>query len=142
MNGNPRRRAVIGAAVLPFAAAVLLVSASALEAAGPDLRRLAVLLALAPLLEETVFRAGLQEALQRRWPGRPWLAIGMCALGFGVAHAIARGNAAAFAVALPALPIGLVYARTGRLRHCIALHAAMNAIWLGYAAIASAFPTT
>jgi hypothetical protein len=43
---------------------------------------------------------------------------------------------------LPALLIGFVYAHTGRLRHCIALHAAMNAIWLGYAVITSAFPTT
>ncbi|KQQ88078.1 JDVT-CTERM system glutamic-type intramembrane protease [Massilia sp. Leaf139] len=91
-------------------------------------RRLLMLLVLAPLLEEAVFRAGLQEALQRRW--RPQPANAVTALAFGLAHALARADAAAFAAALPALLIGAVYARTGRLRYCVALHAAMNALWL------------
>jgi hypothetical protein len=44
-----------------------------------------------------------------------------------------RGDAAAFAVALPALAIGLVYSRWRQLRWCVALHAAMNAAWLAAA---------
>ena len=40
------------------------------------------------------------------------------------------------AVAVPALAVGVVYARTGRVRDCVVLHAAMNALWLaGLAAI-------
>jgi membrane protease YdiL (CAAX protease family) len=91
-----------------------------------------MLLVLAPLLEETVFRAGLQEALLRHWRRRPCLANAMSAAAFGLAHAAVRADAAALAAALPALLIGAVYQRTGRLRYCIVLHAAMNAAWLGW----------
>jgi hypothetical protein len=133
-------RSAPGGAALPLAAAVLLASGLALAAAGQDLRRIAVLLVLSPLLEETVFRAGVQEVLRHRWPARPWMAIGVTAVAFGVAHAVARADTAAFGVVLPALVIGAMYQRTGRLRDCIALHAAMNAAWLGYAVTASAYP--
>lgn len=95
---------------------------------------LLVLLVLAPLLEEAVFRAGLQEAMLRRWSTRPWLANGVTAAAFGLAHASVRDDAAALAVALPALLIGQVYQRTGRLRLCVALHAALNVAWLGWSA--------
>lgn len=88
-----------------------------------------VLLLAAPLLEEAVFRAGLHEALLRHGRGL-LLANGLTALAFGAAHVAARGDASAFAVALPALAIGLVYERTRRLRWCVLLHAAMNAVWL------------
>lgn len=120
---------------LPIAVAAVLLSALALAASGHG--RLAMLLVLAPLLEETVFRAGLQEALLRRWQCRPGLANAVTAVAFGLAHAAVRADAAAFAVALPALLIGAVYQRTGRLRHCVVLHAAMNAAWLGWSMTAA-----
>lgn len=88
-----------------------------------------VLLCAAPLLEEAVFRAGLHEALLRHGRGL-LLANGLTALAFGTLHVVVRGDAAAFAVALPALAIGWTYGRWRRLRWCVALHAAMNAIWL------------
>nr|WP_229429729.1 JDVT-CTERM system glutamic-type intramembrane protease [Massilia sp. ZL223] len=125
---------------MPLAAAGLLAAGLGLAAAGQDVQHLAVLLVLSPLLEETVFRAGVQEVLRRRWPAAPRLAIAGTALAFGAAHALVRADAAAFAVALPALLIGAVYQRTGRLRYCIALHAAMNAAWMGYTAAVSWFP--
>lgn len=118
---------------LPLLGAGLLVAALAalaLLAAGQDAWRLLVLLVLAPLLEETVFRAGLQEALLRRWRQMPLLANLFTAAAFGLAHALARADAAAFAVALPALLVGAVYGRRGRLRECVVLHAVMNAAWL------------
>lgn len=91
-----------------------------------------VLLIAAPVLEESLFRAGLHEALLRH--GRAaWLANVLTAAAFGAAHVAVRGDAAAFAVALPALAIGLVYSRWRRLRWCVALHAAMNAVWLAAA---------
>lgn len=90
-----------------------------------------VLLVAAPLLEEAVFRAGVQEALLRR--GRALLlANAVTALLFGAAHVAVRGEPAAFAVVLPALAIGWLYERTRRLRWCVLLHAAMNAAWLAF----------
>ncbi len=132
MRSAPLRTQAIASASLPLAGAVLLLSALALAAAGHAWQRLAMLLLIAPLLEEAVFRAGVQEALLRRWQDRPWLANVATALAFGLAHAAVRGDAAACAAALPALLVGAVYQRTGRLRHCVVLHAAMNAAWLGY----------
>jgi membrane protease YdiL (CAAX protease family) len=122
---------------LPLAAVAMLVLV--LAAAGHGFQRLLMLLVLAPLLEETVFRAGLQEALLRRWHRTPLLANAVTAAAFGLAHALARADAAAFAVALPALLIGAVYGRNGRLRQCVVLHAAMNAAWLGWSMVAG-FP--
>lgn len=111
----------------------LLVFAAVLVAAGHGLQRLAVLLLLAPVLEEAVFRAGLQEALLRRWHGLPLPANAVTAAAFGLAHVIMRGEAAAFAVVLPALLIGAIYQRTRSVTACAAMHAAMNGLWLALA---------
>lgn len=115
---------------LSLAAAGLLLLALVLAAADREAWRLALPLVVAPVLEETVFRAGLQEALLRHWHRRPGLANALTAITFGLAHALTRADAYAFAVVLPALLIGAAYLRTGKLRHCIALHAGMNAFWL------------
>jgi membrane protease YdiL (CAAX protease family) len=108
---------------------VLMLPCAAAAWAGADLQRVGVLLFLAPLAEEAVFRAGLQEALLRRWDA-PVVCNAVTALAFGLAHVIARGDAFAFAVAVPALLIGAVYGRWRQLRWCVALHAGMNAVWL------------
>ena len=99
--------------------------------AGAGMQRVWVLLVLAPLIEEAVFRAGLQEALLRRWNAPLWANV-FTALAFGLAHAAVRGDAAGFAVAVPALLIGAVYGRWRQLRLCVALHAAINALWLAW----------
>lgn len=88
------------------------------------------LLVIAPCLEETVFRAGLHEALLRRPVTSAALANLTVALVFGIAHAALQQTAWALAVALPAAAIGLLYQRTRSLPACIAAHAAMNAAWL------------
>ena len=113
--------------VAMFAAAVLAVVAAA--SADAPAHRLWMLLVLAPLAEEALFRAGLQEALLRRWHA-PRSANLVTALVFGIAHALVRSDPAALVVVVPALLIGALYGRTRRLRDCVALHAAMNAIWL------------
>ena len=105
--------------------------------AGAGMQRVWVLLVLAPLIEEAVFRAGLQEALLRRWNAPLWANV-FTALAFGLAHAAVRGDAAGFAVAVPALLIGAVYGRWRQLRLCVALHAAMNALWLMWGLIGPA----
>jgi len=100
-----------------------------LAGGAPFTLRTAVLLVLAPLTEELVFRAGLQEGLLRRLR-TPWIANALTALVFASLHVLVRGDAMAMAVAVPALLIGALYQRTRSLWPCIALHAAMNALWL------------
>ena len=126
----PTATAANSAPALPMLLVALCATGIAAAAAGVHLQRIWTLLLLAPLLEEAVFRAGLQEALLGRLRWQPLLANGVTALAFGCAHVVLREDAAAFAVVLPALLIGLHYQRSGRLRGCVALHAAMNAVWL------------
>ena len=121
------------AAAASLAAAALAVALAGAAAAtfGGQAPRIAVLLVIAPLAEEALFRAGLHEALlRRRWA--PWAANALTALVFGVMHALVRADASALAVVLPALVIGQVYTLRRRLRDCVVLHAAMNALWLGW----------
>jgi len=98
---------------------------------GLSWERVAMLLLLAPLIEEAVFRAGLQEWLLRRGlaPGRANVST---ALAFAGLHALARLQWMAFAVALPALLVGSVYGRWRLLRWCVLLHAAFNGAWLAW----------
>lgn len=99
--------------------------------------RLCLLLLLAPVLEEVIFRAGVQEALLRS--GRSaWFAIVTTAMLFGAVHVTLRADAAAFVVAMPALAIGVVYARTRRVLPCVLLHAAMNAAWVAWQSVVTA----
>jgi membrane protease YdiL (CAAX protease family) len=124
MNRLPRSAAW---ALLPLAAA----AAFAAAVAGAVPPRVLVLLVLAPVIEEIVFRLGLQEALLRRGL-RPALTTVLTALVFAAAHVAVRGEIAAAAVVLPALALGVLYAHTRRVLPCVALHAAMNAVWLAW----------
>ena len=124
LASQPRAGPAALASVL--AAAALLAGA---VAGGISLPRLLVLLVLAPLAEEAIFRCGLHESLLRRGLGASAACI-LTALAFALVHALVRGEPAALAVAMPAGCIGLVYGRTRQLRHAVALHAAMNAVWL------------
>jgi membrane protease YdiL (CAAX protease family) len=113
---------------LGAAAGLMLIGLAAMSA-GVAAPRVVVLLVLAPVAEEVVFRAGLHEMLLRRLRS-PWTANAATALAFALAHALLHGDPAALGVALPALLVGAVYARTRRLGPCVALHAVMNAAWL------------
>ena len=115
-----------------WAAALAVVAVGVWAAAGGvGIPRLAVLLALAPLLEETAFRAGLHESLLRR-PRLAAHANLATALAFGLLHAWLQGHALAVAVALPAYAVGLAYERWRRVRICVALHALCNALWIAW----------
>jgi membrane protease YdiL (CAAX protease family) len=93
------------------------------------LQAVALSLVFAPVAEELVFRHGLQASLLQRVP-RAWLANVLTALLFALAHVVAQQRLQAWAVLLPALCMGWVYQRTGRLWLCVAVHAGMNAVWL------------
>lgn len=101
----------------------------------PTLSRDALLLiVLAPLFEEIVFRGGLQESLLRRLGSSrgagPWVANVVTAAAFGAAHVLTHLSFVAVLTVLPALVVGWLYQRTRRLAPCIALHAFFNAAWL------------
>jgi membrane protease YdiL (CAAX protease family) len=91
-----------------------------------------VLLLLAPLTEEIVFRTGLQEALLQRCS--PAISNLFTAAAFAATHMLVQHTWSSWIIVLPALLTGMVYMRT---RHanilpwsCILLHAGMNGIWL------------
>ncbi|GAA5163089.1 JDVT-CTERM system glutamic-type intramembrane protease MrtJ [Viridibacterium curvum] len=88
-----------------------------------------VLLLLAPVAEEVIFRMGLQASLLERQLA-PWCANLLVAVAFAVAHWTVRGHVAALLVMLPALFIGAVYQRERRVAPCVCLHALMNLVWL------------
>jgi len=107
------------------AAAVIVLAAAA---SAPLTHGLWLLLA-APLLEEIVFRGGLQEALLRR-TDCALLANFVTAFTFAASHVAVRADALAALTLLPALAIGHFYQRQRRLAPCIATHALFNAVWL------------
>ena len=96
--------------------------------------RWSTLLLLAPLAEEVLFRAGLQDALSRHLSGRI-RAAGLAAnagtaLAFAAAHMVLHPGPLASLTLLPALLIGRFYQQHRRLAPCVALHGSFNAIWL------------
>ncbi|HEX8615808.1 MAG TPA: JDVT-CTERM system glutamic-type intramembrane protease [Telluria sp.] len=88
------------------------------------------LLLLAPLLEEWIVRAGVQESLSRR--GRhAALVLGAPALAFSLLHA-ASGWQAMAAVFLPGLAFGVVYRRWRDWRLCALVHGLCNGFALSF----------
>lgn len=95
----------------------------------------ALLLVGAPLLEESVFRAGLQEQLLLARVS-PATANALTAAAFALAHGLTRSWGLAAAVVLPAWALGWLYQRERRLAPCVAAHAALNLVWVGVSAAA------
>jgi membrane protease YdiL (CAAX protease family) len=95
----------------------------------PDAGTALRLLLMAPLLEEWVMRAGVQEYLATRgprWPAWPPLAS---TLAFSLLH-LGAGWQAALAVTVPGLALALLYQAARDWRICAAMHAAFNGMAL------------
>jgi len=60
---------------------------------------------------------------------RQWLAIGLSAACFAVAHAVVQGQAAGLLTFLPGLVMGWVFVRTGTLLAPILFHGLANVVW-------------
>ena len=88
-----------------------------------------LLLVIAPVLEEVVFRAGLQDWLLRQHI-RPLISTVGSAMAFALVHGLTRSWLLAAWVFVPALVLGAVYARKRRLGPVVVLHSAMNLVWL------------
>jgi membrane protease YdiL (CAAX protease family) len=97
------------------------------------------LVLVAPVLEEIVFRAGLQEELLRnarlRAAAGAFSANVFTAMAFAAVHLALQPGFLAGLTVLPALLIGALYQRQRRLAPCIALHAFFNAVWLLWAGL-------
>jgi membrane protease YdiL (CAAX protease family) len=109
--------------------ALLLLLALAVASLPMPVRAPLALLAFAPVIEEILFRHGLQAWLWRQGCSSV-VANVVVALVFALGHMVLRSPALGLAVLAPALLIGWLYTRTRRLWPCIALHAGMNAVWL------------
>lgn len=99
----------------------------------PALSAALVMIAMAPVLEEIVFRAGLQDSLAAVLPqrlGALSLANVVTAAGFALIHLWQHPPAWALATALPALVFGGLYERHRNLYAPIGLHAVYNAAYL------------
>ena len=128
-------RALAPASVLILGALPVLVVA--LLTLAPAAARWALLLVFAPVVEELVFRTGLQESLLRqlaRWRTGGFAANLVTALAFAAAHVALHPSALAALTLLPALLVGRIYERRRQLAPCVALHVGFNAIWLLWAA--------
>ncbi len=93
-------------------------------------------LLVAPVVEELFFRTMIQRRLLTRRRGRwKWWEVSaanaVTAVLFSAAHLAYGGPTQAILVAAPGLLLGVGYEKTGRVIVCMALHAAMNFIWMG-----------
>ncbi len=82
-----------------------------------------------PFLEELVFRAGLLQWADEKWPQwRGWRTnLGVSVL-FGLAHVWAWPLTHAAAVVIPSLVLGWLMQRYHRLSICVVVHSAFNAV--------------
>jgi membrane protease YdiL (CAAX protease family) len=83
----------------------------------------------APIVEEVIFRLGLQQELLTRLRSAPTANV-LTALAFAMAHGLSQGTWLSLLTVMPALAIGLIFQRSRRLTPCIALHALFNTVWL------------
>ena len=99
----------------------------------PDAAAFARLLLLAPVLEEWVVRAGMQEWLIRRGAAfgvHGGLApVALSAAVFGLLH-LGSGWRVVLLVLAPGLVLALLYQRSRDWRLCALLHCGMNAVAL------------
>jgi uncharacterized protein len=87
------------------------------------------LLLWGPIVEEIVFRAGLQRRLMGYFHNN-WMANGITSVAFALMHYVLIGNLISLAVFVPSLALGWVYQKTNSLSYAISLHMIFNLIHL------------
>lgn len=97
----------------------------------PQAQEFALAVLLYPILEEIVFRAGLQHLLQKRLTSASVLygvsqANVLTSILFAAAHLVRHSTPTAALVFLPSLVFGYFYDRYGRVLPCIVLHGFYN----------------
>lgn len=136
-------RGLISEALMPFCAGLVAICiAAAAYAVAPTVSQAlsfhavpnAKALIVAPVIEELFFRGVVQSRLRAQaglW-GRPWIAIGVTAACFGLAHLATATLTHAAMVIAPGCVIGWAYERTRSIGLCILLHGAANAVWINF----------
>lgn len=94
-----------------------------------DARLYFKLLLWGPVVEELVFRAGLQKWLIRQRV-HPHLANGMASTVFALMHYALSANPASLAVFIPSIALGWIYQKTNSLAWAIGLHVFFNLLFL------------
>jgi membrane protease YdiL (CAAX protease family) len=87
------------------------------------------LLLWGPVVEELVFRAGLQAILMRKIDSSNMANCIASAL-FALTHFAVSGNVATLAVFVPSIALGMAYQRTNSVLLTIGLHILFNLIYL------------
>jgi membrane protease YdiL (CAAX protease family) len=89
------------------------------------------LLLWGPVVEELVFRAGLQKWLTHRLSSG-WLANSITSFLFAGVHYALSGLPATWLVIVPSIVLGWVYSKTNSLALVIALHASFNLVFMAW----------
>lgn len=89
------------------------------------------LLLWGPVVEELVFRAGLQKWLTYRWASAKWANCVVSCL-FGLTHYALSGHLLAWLVVIPSLALGWVYSKTNSIALAIGLHIFFNFAFIGW----------
>ena len=117
------------AAALPAVALLAALTSATWSPHWPGWSLLLLGVIVSPVLEEVVFRAGIQDGVAARWAGRFGVftfANVATALVFCLMHLWRHPPAWALATLVPALVLGLAYERQRRLIAPIGLHAIYN----------------
>jgi uncharacterized protein len=94
-----------------------------------DARLYFKLLLWGPVVEELVFRAGLQKWLIRQTVS-PHLANGITSSVFALMHYALSANPTSLAVFFPSIALGWIYQKTNSLAWAIGLHVFFNLLFL------------
>lgn len=126
VQAAPWMAALLACAMAWAGASALFASAGGVP---PAVETVVLLIFVSPLVEELVFRCGVQDGLQALGASSA-TALWASALLFAAMHGLLRSWALGLAVLLPALAFAALYRRGRRLRWCVLAHAAANAMWL------------
>jgi membrane protease YdiL (CAAX protease family) len=89
------------------------------------------LLLWGPIVEEIVFRAGLQRRLMGYFHNH-WTANGIASVAFSLMHFVLSPNVGSLMVFAPSVILGWVYQYTGKVAWSIGLHSAFNLLFISY----------
>jgi membrane protease YdiL (CAAX protease family) len=90
------------------------------------------LLLWGPIVEELIFRAGLQQWLSRKWRSKLWANV-VSSCVFSLLHSLTTGQLIALWVFVPSILLGAFYSKSQSVILTIFLHAFFNLIYVLWA---------
>jgi uncharacterized protein len=89
------------------------------------------LLLWGPIVEEIVFRAGLQRRLMGYFHNH-WTANGFASVVFSLVHYALSPTVGSLLIFIPSVVLGWIYQTTGKVAWTIALHSVFNLLFILY----------